>query len=67
MKKRSTVIKIARVIFAASLLAAAAFSVASGGAQSPPGPQGGQNGQNGPSPMCTCPSGTNPSCPAPCE
>jgi hypothetical protein len=65
MKKRSTVIKIARILFAASLLAAAAFSVARS-AQSPPGPQGGQNGQNGPSPMCTCATG-DPTCAGICE
>jgi hypothetical protein len=61
MKKRSTVIKIARVIFAASLLAAAAFSVARS-AQSPPGPQ---SGPNGPGPMCNGDSA--PCCSQPCE
>jgi hypothetical protein len=59
MKKQFTVIKIARILFAAALLATAVLSVA----QSPPSPQG---GQNGPSPMCTCTINT-PTCPMPCE
>jgi len=64
MKKQFTVIKIARILFAAALLATAVLSVA----QSPPSPQGGQNGPNGPSPMCTCPNNSpGPGCPGTCE